>query len=82
MNVRLSIVGLALVLASTALADEVAAPESSRARLHVTAYADGMALVQETRSVLLPAGSSSVVVEGPCPACLRPASSSPPTTPR
>ncbi|MFO1127149.1 MAG: DUF4139 domain-containing protein [Rhodospirillales bacterium] len=73
MNVRLSIVGLALVLASTALADEVAAPESSRARLHVTAYADGMALVQETRSVLLPAGSSSVVVEG-LPSRLPPAS--------
>lgn len=59
-----------LILASTAVAGEVAAPVSSRGGLQVTAYADGMALIKETRAVQLAAGRSEVAIEGVAPRLL------------
>lgn len=67
---RFFLPAVGLVLASTAIAGEVAAPASSRSRLQVTAYADGMALVHETRGVVLPSGRSDVAIEGVAPRLL------------
>lgn len=64
---------MATMMTTTALASEISSPASARSRLLLTVYADGLALVEETRGVSLPTGSSSVAIEDISPR-LQPAS--------